>query len=148
MNTTIRRELKSEWGLIRMTVDFINDDVDTSGSVFQTNTFGGKIKGRANSGIVIIWTIFFLPPFVRLLEELSMSSLLEYFLSLIISDSESFTFIRGRVNPVLTYFMKPMLDSRWVESLLKFVDTLRGCRVVMMLWLPYFRVTMVNLEVI
>ena len=87
-------------------------------TLIQVDPFSKPIRlvERSKAGQIVELSLserfFFLPPCVRLLEELSMSSLLEYFLSLIISDSESFTFIRGRVNPVLTYFMKPMLDSR------------------------------------
>lgn len=40
--------------MIRMAANFVSDSGDTSGSVSESDTFGGKIKVRENNGIVII----------------------------------------------------------------------------------------------
>ena len=65
---------------------------------------------------------FFVPSGVRLLEEFLVVSLLEYSFNVVMSDSESFTFMRAlitrflavewRVEPVLTYLRNPILTSR------------------------------------
>ena len=100
---------------------------------------------------------FVVPSGFILLEDVSVSSLFEYSFSVLISELEKlhslerwlYIFaVECRVNPVFTYFKKPMLTSWWVENLLKSKHTRRGGRVAMMSWSPYIRVAMVNLEVI
>ena len=87
-----------------------------------------------------------------------MSSLFEYCFSVLISEAESFMFIRAlityfftvewRVGPAYSYFKNLMLASRGVENLLNFIHTRIGCRVAMILWSPYFRAEIVKFQVV
>ena len=40
--------------MMRIATNFVSDGSDTSGSVSEIDTFGGKIEGREDNGIVII----------------------------------------------------------------------------------------------
>ena len=121
-------------------------------TITHENYTNVKLSHLQDDGIVISERVFLVPLGFCLLK------LFDYSLSVSISDSESFIFIRAliacffavewRPNLVLTCFLNPMLDSLWVEIFLKVIHTRRCCRVVMMMLLPYFRTVMVNLEVI
>ena len=97
---------------MRMATNFVSDSGDLFKYIAETDTFGGEIECGEDNRVVIFWTFFFVPSGFRLLEELSKVSLLEYYFNVVLSDSESFTFIRAlitrflavewRVNQVLT----------------------------------------------
>ena len=44
--------------MMRMVANCVSDSGDTSGFVYETDTFGGKIEGKEINEIVIISTVF------------------------------------------------------------------------------------------
>ena len=108
--------------MMRVAANFVSNSGESSGSISNTDTFGGEVECGEYNGIVIFWTIIFIPSGVHLLEKLSVVSLLEYCFNVVMLDSESFTFMRAlitrflavewRVNPVLTYLSDHILALR------------------------------------
>ena len=98
---------------MRVATNFVSGSGDSSGFISVADTFGGEVECGEYNVVIIVWTICLVPSDVRLLEELSMVSLLEYSFNVVMSDSEIFIFMRAmitrflavewRVNLVLTY---------------------------------------------
>ena len=108
--------------MMRVATSFVSDNGDSIGFISEADTFDGEVECGEYNGIVIFWTIIFIPSGVHLLEKLSVVSLLEYCFNVVMLDSENFTFMRAlitrfltvelRVNPVLTYLSDPILALR------------------------------------
>ena len=81
--------------MMRVAANFVSNSGESSGSISNTDTFGGEVECGEYNGIVIFWTIIFIPSGVHLLEKLSVVSLLEYCFNVVMLDSESFTFMRA-----------------------------------------------------
>ena len=80
--------------MMRMTTKFVNDGSDVSGSVSETIRLVERSKAEKTMELSLTKR-FFIPSGFHLLEKLSLSSLFDSSFSVVISDSENFTFIRA-----------------------------------------------------